>query len=79
MPGYRMGGVHMSDREKLELNGKVVSVELLHELASDNNIEEINLGDRVPGEKIRGCRERQREFDPWELSYRDGNRILVYV
>ena len=69
----------MSDREKLKLNGKVVSVELLHELASDSNIEEINLGDSIPGEKITGCRERQRELDQWELAYRDGNRILVYV
>lgn len=69
----------MSEKEKLKLNGKVVSVELLHELASDHNIEEINLGNSVKGEKIRGCKERNREFDQWELAYRDGNRILVYV
>ena len=54
-------------------------MELLHELASDSNIEEINLGNSVKGEKIRGCKERNREFDQWELAYRDGNRILVYV
>ncbi|MCI7099964.1 MAG: hypothetical protein MR966_13895 [Lachnospiraceae bacterium] len=69
----------MSNREKMKLNGKVVSVEKLHELASDNNIEEINLGDSISGSKIRGCREKEREFDQWELAYRDGKRILVYV
>ncbi len=69
----------MSVKEKLKLNGKVVSVELLHELASDSNIEEISLGNSVSGKNIRGCRERQREYDQWELAYRDGNRIFVYV
>lgn len=69
----------MSNREKMKLNGKVVSVEKLHELASDHNIEEINLGESVRGAEIRGCREKQREFDQWELAYRDGKRILVYV
>lgn len=63
----------------MKLNGKIVSVEKLHELASDNNIEEINLGDSISGADIRGCREKDREFDQWELAYRDGRRILVYV
>lgn len=69
----------MSRKEKLELNGKVVSVELLHELASDNSIKEITLGDSISGANINGCAERKREYDQWELAYSDGNRILVYV
>lgn len=69
----------MSVKEKMKLNGTVVSVELLHELASDNNIKEINLGNSISGKHIKGCREDQKEFDQWELAYSDGNRILVYV
>lgn len=69
----------MRRKEKMEWNGKVVSVETLHELASDNSIKEIVLGDSVPGEKIKGCREYQREYDQWELSYNDGRKIMVYV
>lgn len=69
----------MSRKEKMELNGKVVSVELLHELASDNSIKEITLGESISGMKIEGCMEQKREYDQWELAYSDGNRILVYV
>ena len=69
----------MSRKDKMELNGKIVSVEMLHELASDNSIREIVLGDSIRGVKIEGCGEEEREYDQWELSYSDGNRILVYV
>lgn len=69
----------MSRKDKMAWNGKIVSVELLHELASDNSIKEITLGDSISGMKIKGCRETKREYDQWELAYNDGNRILVYV
>ncbi|MDO5410450.1 MAG: hypothetical protein Q4F21_08360 [Lachnospiraceae bacterium] len=69
----------MSRKEKMKWNGRIVSVELLHELASDNRIREINLGDSVSGKKIRGCKEVQKEYDQWELRYSDGERVLVYV
>jgi hypothetical protein len=71
--------IGMSEKEKLNLNGKIVTIELLHELASDSTIQEINLGDSVSGREIKGCTQHQREFDQWELSYNNGNRILVYV
>ena len=63
----------------MEFNGKVVSVETLHELASDNSIQEIVLGDSIRGNEIKGCKEYQREYDQWELSYSDGRKIRVYV
>ena len=69
----------MSKKEKMALNGTIVSVELLHELASDSRISDIYLGCTILGMHIKGCRDSRREYSQWELHYTDGNRILVYV
>ncbi len=69
----------MGRKECMKWNGKVISVELLHELASDHAIRDIVLGDSVSGTQIQGCKERKREYDRWELLYNDGRKIMVYV
>lgn len=69
----------MLRRDRRKWNGKVVSVEVLHELASDQRIAEINLGDSIKGTYIKGCTETDKEYERWELQYKDGKRIFVYV
>lgn len=69
----------MSRKERMDCDGCIISVELLHKLASDRRIEEIKLEDSVNGSQIRGCPDRTREYDRWELAFNDGARIQVYV
>lgn len=68
----------MSKKERMKWNGKIISVELLHQLASDHRIKDIRLRDSICGELIDGCDETKREYDQWELAFTDGS-ILVYV
>ncbi len=62
-----------------DYNGKIVSVEKLHELASDEKIAHISLS-RYPvlGSEI-GQVESTREFSKWTLGFSDGYIISVYV
>lgn len=69
----------MSRKDRMNCDGCIISVELLHKLASDQRIEEIRLGDSVNGSQIRGCPDLTREYDRWELAFNDGARIQVYV
>lgn len=68
----------MSKKERMKWNGKIISIELLHQLASDRRIKTIRLGDSICGAMIDGCSETKREYDQWELAFTDGS-ILVYV
>ena len=59
-------------------NNKVISVEKLHELAADNRLREIYLRSTVLGQEI-GSKEKEREFSQWELHYKNGEEVHVYV
>lgn len=69
----------MSRKERMNFDGCIISVELLHKLASDCRIEEIRLGDSVCGAQISGCQDFTGKYDRWELAFNDGARIQVYV
>lgn len=65
--------------QKLYLeNNKIISVERLHELASDEQIHKIFLRRTVPGREL-GWNEDEREFSHWELQYLNGVILHVYV
>ena len=57
----KKGGIGMSRKERMDCDGCIISVELLHQLASDRKIEEIRLEDSVNGSQIRGCQDHTRE------------------
>lgn len=59
-------------------NNQIVSVEKLHELAADHRIREIFLRCTVLGREI-GSQEKEREFSQWELHYKSGEEVHVYV
>lgn len=62
-------------------NGRIISVEKLHRLASDKRVSRICLRSSVPGEMPGAGRKRQKqkEFSHWELQYIDGEILNVYV
>ena len=68
----------MSHRMDLRCNDEIISVEKLHELASDKRLREIYLRSTVLGQEI-GSREKEREFSQWNLLYKSGEEIHVYV
>lgn len=59
-------------------NNKIISVERLHELASDEQIQKIFLRRTVQGHEL-GVDEKEREFSHWELQYLNGIILHVYV
>lgn len=66
-------------QNKMDFHNQIVSVEKLHELASDQMIEHIYLSkDAVFGKDI-GCQDCEREFSKWELRFKGGPDIWVYV
>ena len=68
----------MSRQMDLSLNDQIISVERLHELASDKRLRKIYLRSTVLGQEI-GCMEKEREFSQWNLLYKSGEEIHVYV
>lgn len=69
---------------KLQLvwwNGRIISVEELHRLASDRRVSKICLCSSATGEMPGAGRKRrkQKEFSRWELQYIDGEILNVYV
>lgn len=62
-------------------NGRIISVEELHKLASDKRVSKICLRSSVTGEMAGAGRKRQKqkEFSHWELQYVDGDILNVYV
>lgn len=63
----------------MDFHNQIISVEKLHELASDQMIEHIYLShDTVLGKDI-GYKDCEREFSKWNLCFKDGANILVYV
>lgn len=62
-----------------DYNGKIVSVEKLHELASNEKISHISLSrESVSGVEI-GQVDETRKFSKWTLGFSDGCKICVYV
>lgn len=59
-------------------NNRIISVEKLHELAADRRLKEIYLRSTVLGREI-GCQDKDREFSQWELLYKSGEDVYVYV
>jgi len=59
-------------------NNKIISVEKLHELAADRRLKEIYLRSTVLGGEI-GFPDEKREFSRWELLYKSGEDVYVYV
>lgn len=68
----------MSHRMDFWWNDQIISVEKLHELAADQRLREIYLRSTVLGQDI-GSREKEREFSQWNLLYKSGEEIHVYV
>lgn len=68
----------MSHRMDFRWNDQIISVEMLHELAADKRLREIYLRSTVLGQEI-GSRETEREFSQWNLLYKSGEEIHVYV
>lgn len=62
-------------------NGRIISVEELHRLASDQRVSKICLRSSVAEETPGACRKwrNRREFSHWELQYIDGEILNVYV
>lgn len=62
-------------------NGRIISVEELHKLASDKRVSKICLCGSVTGETpgTGTKRRKQKEFSHWELQYIDGDILNVYV
>lgn len=62
-------------------NGRIISVEELHKLASDKRVSKIYLRSSVAGGMpgTGGKRWEQKEFSHWELQYTDGEILNVYV
>jgi hypothetical protein len=62
-----------------EYNGKIVSIEKLHELASNEKISHISLSkESVSGDEI-GQADKTKQFSKWTLGFNDGCKISVYV
>ena len=77
----KRGDIQMKKLEHMKLiwwNNKVVSVEKLHELASDERIRKIYLRSSVL-ERAPGAGKQVRELSHWELHYQDGETLNVYV
>lgn len=68
----------MSHRMDYRWNERIISVEKLHELAADKRLREIYLRATVLGREI-GSKEKEREFSQWNLLYKSGEEIHVYV
>ncbi len=62
-------------------NGRIISVEELHKLASDKQVSRICLRSSATGVTPGAGRKRreQKEFSHWELQYIDGDILNVYV
>lgn len=62
-------------------NGRIISVEELHKLASDKQVSKICLRSSIikemPG--VGRKRRKQKEISHWELQYIDGAILNVYV
>lgn len=67
--------------QQVRWNGRIISVEELHRLASDKRVSKICLRSSVAGEMPgTGKKRRERkEFSHWELQYIDGEILNVYV
>jgi len=68
----------MGHRMDFWWNDQIISVEKLHELAADKRLREIYLRSTVLGQEI-GSKEKEREFSQWNLLYKSGEEIHVYV
>ena len=62
-------------------NGRIISVEDLHKLASDKRVSKICMRSSVSGDMPGAGRkqQKQKEFSHWELQYIAGVILNVYV